>query len=151
MLYDISIRPYVDNPWNGETHKTMDFPDDAAAEKYVNEWAEQVTNEIKAMPQKVRNSSSQQVSDKNWTLKEGGIYAVKRYSKYLPAVCIDSGKRWHRDFEHTLKFIKTDKRICLYGKNPDRLGDLLCEDGKIGKDSCTTCMARFVCYTKSND
>jgi len=101
---------------------------------------------------KVRRPSPRvEVSPNNFLLQKGGVYLIRYYKRYLPAVCTYSDAlHWgaNRDYLHEFRYLSKDKYIVLHGEYPERLGRMLCTNAKdIDKPECEDCVARFYCFT----
>lgn len=143
MLYKIMLDTRIPS-----VNRTIEASSKEEAQKIAQVMQEDITNIFKQLS--VHKLVYE--SPDNFIYKIGGIYLVRNYNVERPAVCTRSVNTFCSDgFEHAFKLLKSGRTINLKGKSPPRIGRMLCEDGKIGKGSCTNCLARTLCYTSKTD
>jgi len=142
MLYYISVSINIPN-----TYKLVDVKNEAEAKSIASQMEQEKLKNIVLSEAKVK--SYIHISADNFRCKPDGIYLIRRYSKYVPAVCLGSS-HYSGGHENRFELLDSRKRV-MFRVRDDRLhkniGRLLCVDGKIGKDTCATCPAKFTCYT----
>lgn len=147
MIYEISSSIYktVRASFNDKVEANNEEEAKEIAEKLIDKLVadakEDLSNAVIDRP-----NAYVKLSDDNFKLKRGGIYLVRRYKSYVPAVVYNSFS--YSDFRHELKYLNSGKFFVLKGKNPERVGEKLCDDGSIiNKPECAACVARFWCFT----
>ena len=146
MLYKIMLDTRIPS-----VNRTIEASSKEEAQKIAEVMQEDITNIFKQL------SVYKLVyeSPDNFIYKIGGIYLVRNYNVERPAVCTrsvcTSNYVYGQEFEHTFRLLKSGRTIKIKGKSPPRIGRMLCEDGKNGKESCTNCLARTLCYTSKAD
>jgi hypothetical protein len=149
MIYN--IRASVPFYHGGESSSIEASSEEDAKNKAL-ELGQKIIDDIIVAAKELSNKSIEihiSLSDSNFLLKEGAIYLLSYYSKFIPAKCVNSWSRgWGRTkYLHTLKYLGSGKTLLLTGQNPKRIIKKLCDDGKINKPDCQTCPAKFNCYT----
>lgn len=146
MIYNFSIS------FHNAKYEKIETDTLEEAEQKAEELTRQFINELinrlesdKASPRDKALARLEE-SDENFKLKKGGIYLIRRYKSQVPAKCVESDG-WG-DFFHRFYYLDSQRYFRLKGKNPERVIRLLCEDGKINKPECETCVSKFRCFTK---
>lgn len=144
MLYDIDIR--VDS-----TSLRISETVEANSKEEAEALAREMEKDGRAAYLPVVASENRVTkSQKNFTYVKDAIYLVGRYSKFSPAICVNS---YHcsriGDYEHEFRSLETGKHIFLKGAKPNTrvISQPLCIDGEI-TEACGTCIAKFGCFTR---
>jgi len=135
-------------------NQTIEAETEEEAKKQADELRKKVYEEIMSDAIMAELKPNVVLSDDNFRLREGAICLVRRWSKWFPARVIYSNRNWrYWGYDHRFQFLHNGQGVWLTNRNKtinERIGKVLCEDGKIGKEQCEHCVARFYCYSERN-
>ncbi len=143
MKYDIN---FSFSKWMG---KTVEAASEEEAKNIAKTLAREFYNQVISTKVSEMDSPYVKISDSNFKFPTGSIWLVRRYTKWIPAKVISNGYGYN-GFDNQFEFLTTGKRVWLSNKGRKvhtRILKSLCEDGKINKPECKTCVARYLCFS----
>ena len=149
MLYDLTVSTYVKTLSQSVEANSKEEAEDILSAMIAARRTE-VRRGVLHPEAEVKGNS--RVSPRNYTYMQGAIYLVRRYSSQIPAVCTRTFYTSIHASEHTFRYFDTKRTFTLQGPKPHlRITRELCLDGDITKSRCSTCVAKFRCFTNKNE